>query len=208
MNLPPEIALRFASCSASEPPRVERLPVLEREIAAAFGSEKRRREFALGRMTARALLAERLGLDESAVPLRIAADGAPEVDAPLHVSIAHASTAERSIAVAAAAPHAVGADIELIRPRRPDLYRFLLHPDDFGLLDALPHEHDAAQVLLWTLKEAVLKARRSGFRTSPKAIRLAIESGSDTAEARLGDERWALRYARRDGCFVAVAFPE
>ena len=207
MNLPPEIALRFASCPASEPPRVERLPTPEREVAAAFGSEKRRREFALGRATARALLAERLGLDEAAVPLRTAADGAPEVDAPLHLSIAHASTPERSVAVAAAAPHAVGVDIELIRPRRPDLFRFLLHPDDFGLLDALPHGHDAAQVLLWTLKEAVLKARRSGFRTSPKAIRLGIDSGAEAAEARLGEEVWAVRYAERDGSFVAVAFP-
>lgn len=205
MNLPPEIALRFASCPASEPSRLDGLPAPEREIAASFGSAKRRREFALGRATMRALLAERLGLDEAAVPLRVAADGAPEVDAPLYVSIAHASTAERSVVVAAAAPHAVGVDIEPIRPRRPDLYRFLLHPDDFGLLDALPHEHDESQVLLWTLKEAVLKARRSGFRTSPKDVRLTVDPGA--ADARLGDERWTLRYDRRDGCLVAVAFP-
>lgn len=208
MQLPPTIALRIAASAASDASAPACLTPEERERLVAFGSAKRRREFALGRATARALLAERLALDEAAVPLRVGEDGAPEVEgALLHLSIAHASTPERSVAAVAVAPHAVGVDVEVIRPRRPDLHRFLLHPDEGELLEALPCERDAAQVLLWTLKEAVLKARRSGLRTSPKAVCLALEPDEGTATAHLGEEVWRLRYARRDGYFVAVAFP-
>lgn len=209
MNLPPEIAFRLASRPASEPPRTEGLSPDERDRTAAFGSAKRRREFALGRLTARSLLAERLALAEPDVPLRVGEDGAPEVEGTdLRLSIAHASTAERSFAAAAVAPHAVGVDLEVIRPRRPDLYRFVLHPDEYGLLEALPYGHDAAQVLLWTLKEAALKAMRTGFRCSPKKLRLTVEPGRRAGGVWVEDgPAWALRYAEDDGTFVAVAFP-
>lgn len=210
MILPPDIAFRLASRPASEPPRTEGLPPAERDRAATFGSAKRRREFVLGRVTARTLLAEHLALAEPDVPLRIGEDGAPEIEGVgLHLSITHASTAERSFAAAAVAPHPVGVDLEVIRPRRPDLYRFVLHPDEYGLLDALPHDHDAAQVLLWTLKEAALKAMRTGFRCSPKKLRLSIEPGQRSGSVRVEDGgTWALRYAEGEGTFVAVAFPD
>lgn len=209
MDLPDDISLRLSACPASAAPLLTGLPAAERAQAAAFGSAKRRREFALGRSTARALLAEHLALAEPDVPLRIGEDGAPEVEGTdLRLSIAHASTAERSFAAAAVAPHPVGVDLEVIRPRRPDLYRFVLHPDEYGLLDTLPHGHDAAQVLLWTLKEAALKAMRTGFRCSPKKLRLTVEPGRRAGGVRVEDGgTWALRYAEGDGFFVAVAFP-
>ncbi len=208
MDLPADIALRFAAWEAGGPLPIAALSAQERTRLSGFGSEKRRREFALGRDTARHLLAERLALVPSAVPLRVAADGAPELDGEgLHVSIAHAATAERTLAVAAVSYRPIGVDIEVIQPRRPDLYRFVLHPDEYGLLDTLPHDHDAAQVLVWTLKEAALKAMRTGFRTSPKKLRLTVEPAQQRAEVRVEEVgTWALRYAERDGCFVAVAF--
>src|SRR5690606_23625683 len=205
---PDDIALRLAVRAATAPLALGALTADERVRVAAFGSEKRRREFALGRATARALLAEHLRLAEPEVPLRIGADGAPELDGGLHVSIAHAATPERTLAAAAVAARPVGVDLEVIRPRRPDLYRFVLHPDEYGLLDALPYDRDAAQVLAWTLKEAVLKAMRTGLRTSPKRLRLTVEPALRTACVRAEDGgAWALRYDERDGCFVAVAFP-
>jgi 4'-phosphopantetheinyl transferase len=208
MNLPDDIALRIAVQDAAAPLALDALTQGEWDRVDGFGSEKRRREFALGRATARALLADHLAVAASDVPLRVAPDGAPELDGgSLHLSIAHAATSERTLAAAATAPHPVGVDLEVIRPRRPDLYRFVLHPDEYGLLDTLPHDHDAAQVLVWTLKEAALKAMRTGFRVSPKKLRLAVEPGVRTASVQVEEGKtWTLRYGERDGCFVAVAF--
>lgn len=207
MTLPDDIAVRFVTTEAEIPYSLAALSAEERAQHDRFGSEKRRREFALGRTVARTLLAQRLGVAAPEVPLRIAADGAPELDGPAHLSIAHAVLPEQTIAVAAVAGRPIGVDLEPIRPRRPDLYRFLLHPDEYGLLERLPLGHDAAQVLIWTLKEAALKAMRTGFRTSPKKLRLTVDVGQSEATARVEEgASWSLRYAERDGCFFAIAF--
>lgn len=210
MDLPDDITLRFGVRGAAASPTLDALPPDERAQVAGFGSEKRRRAFALGRATARTLLAERLAVAAPEVPLRIAADGAPELDDPsLRVSIAHTATATQTLAVAAVGARPLGVDLELIRPRRPDLYTFLLHPDEYGLLEDLPHGHEAAQVLLWTLKEATLKAMRTGFRVSPKTLRLAVEPERQAATVQVEEgARWSLRYTERDGCFLAVAFAQ
>lgn len=210
MQLPDDIDFCFAVQAVAVPPALDALPLDERARAEEFGSEKRRREFTLGRTVARTLLAERLAVAAPDVPLRIAADGALELDGPpLRVSIAHTETSERTLAVAAVGERLLGVDLEPIRPRRADLYRFLLHPDEYGLLEQLPHDHETAQVLLWTLKEATLKAMRTGFRVSPKALRLAVEPERRVASVQVeSGERWALRYTERDGCFLAVAFAE
>jgi 4'-phosphopantetheinyl transferase len=210
MDLPDDIELRLAVRAAAAPLALEALPFSEREEAEGFGSERRRRTFALGRATARSLLGDRLGVAAPDVPLRIAADGAPEVEGGgLCVSIAHAATSEQTLAVAAVGRQPLGVDLEPIRPRRPDLYRFLLHPDEYGVLQRLPLDHDAAQVLLWTLKEATLKALRTGFRLSPKKLRLVVAPESETATAYVEEgARWSLHYAKREGCFLAVAFPQ
>ncbi|MEP0548382.1 MAG: 4'-phosphopantetheinyl transferase superfamily protein [Rhodothermales bacterium] len=208
MNLPDDIALRLAVHEAAAPLSLDALPPGERDRVGGFGSEKRRREFALGRTTARALLADHLAVAAPDVPLRVAADGAPELDGGrLHVSIAHAATSERTLAAAAVSPRPVGVDLEVIRPRRADLYRFMLHPDEYGLLETLPHDHDAAQILVWTLKEATLKAMRTGFRVSPKKLRLSVDPERQAATVSVEEGgSWSLVYDQRDGCFVAVAF--
>jgi 4'-phosphopantetheinyl transferase len=72
------------------------------------------------------------------------------------------------------AEHPPGIDLEAIASRDAGLERFLMAPEQRGMIDDWPHGRDEALVLVWTLKEAVLKARRSGFRTSPKKLRLSI----------------------------------
>lgn len=178
----------------------------ERECIAAFGAESRRREFVAGRAAARRLLAGRLSTPPAAVPLRRDPDGGVTVEAaPWHVSIAHSGPH----ALAACAPHAVGADLEQIQPRDPGIAEFLFRPADRGLVERLPYAADAGLILCWTLKEAVLKARRSGFRTSPKALRLTVAPASDTAAVRVDPNgRWHLHYARLDDYWAAVALPD
>ena len=181
------------------------LPEEERARLEAFKSVKRRRTFVLGRTSARLLLADQMGLPPEAVPLRVAEDGAVEVaGTPYHLSIAHTDTH----AVAAVAERAVGVDLERIRPRRPDLPRFLLHPDEHDLLDRLDPDRTSALILCWTLKEATLKAMRTGFRCSPKEVRLDVGADARSIMADVRGCRWRLGFERRGGCFLAVAYAE
>lgn len=151
-----------------------------------FGSEKRRREFIAGRAAARSLLTRRLACDPANVPLRIAEDGAVDVipspdpqSVPVHLSIAHSGPH----AVAAISEQSVGVDLEEIVPRDAGLERFLMAPGQRGVISDWPYTRDEAIVLAWTLKEAVLKARRSGFRLSPKKLHLTLnETGSEDEE--------------------------
>ncbi len=205
VQLPDDIALRLAVCEAGTDPPLDTLSADEQARLAGFGSPKRRREFALGRDVARRLVAEQTEARPEDVSLRVAEDGAPEAEG-LHLSLAHASTDALVLAVAAVSPLPVGVDLEVVRPRRPDLYRYVLHPEEHGLIETLPYGHDAAQVLLWALKEATLKAMRTGFRVSPKALRFAAPPFEGVAVLRHEHTFWDLRFAEHEGCFVAVAF--
>jgi len=177
----------------------------ERACIASFGAETRRREFLAGRAAARQLLADQLDMAPVQVPLRRAEDDAVDVEAAdWHVSIAHSGLH----AIAACAQHRVGADLEHIQPRDPAIARFLFAPAHRGLIEALPYDSDAALILCWTLKEATLKARRSGFRTSPKDLYLTVEPGEQTARVAVAEgEQWRVVYERLEGYWGAVAVP-
>ena len=206
MNLPDHIDLHWLTF---DPDQARAWTALlseeERQRLDAFKSAKRRRAFLLGRTSARRLLADRMGVEPEAVPLRVAPDGAVEVEgAPYYLSIAHAE----EHAVAAVARRGIGIDLERIMPRRPDLHRFLFHREDYGLFDALDLDRTHAQVLCWTLKEATLKAMRTGFRRSPKDVRLEINTAAQAASAQIDERRWGLQFEERDGCYMTVAYDE
>lgn len=177
----------------------------EQALLSSFGAETRRHEFLAGRAAARQLLGACLDVPPADVPLRRAEDDAVDVPgSDWKVSIAHSG----GHALAAAARHPVGSDLEHIRSRDPAIVDFLFPPEDRGCVDALPYAFDAALVLCWTLKEAVLKARRSGFRTSPKDLRLTVDPASETARVEIEEGRsWHLFYARLEGYWTAVALP-
>jgi 4'-phosphopantetheinyl transferase len=121
------------------------------------------------------------------------------------VSISHSGPH----ALAAAARHRIGVDLEHIEPREPAISRFLFAPEDRGLVDALPYPSDAALILCWTLKEAVLKARRTGFRTSPKELSLRVQPERETALIEGEDGgRWTVLFSRLADYWGAVAYPE
>ena len=177
----------------------------ERACVASFGAEKRCREFVAGRAAARQLLADRLNTTPTQVPLRRAEDDAVDVEAPdWHVSISHSGP----YALAACARHHVGVDLEHIQPRDPAIARFLFRPEDRGLVESLPYDADAALILCWALKEAVLKARRTGFRTSPKDIRLSVEPDKNRAAATVENgQQWVVSFEQLEGYWGTVAYP-
>ncbi|MEM1271810.1 MAG: 4'-phosphopantetheinyl transferase superfamily protein [Bacteroidota bacterium] len=204
MKLPPDIRRLHLTYD----PAADYVSLLSKEETAVletYAHPKRRREFVLGRAAARHLLGRHLGLEPADVPLRIADDGAVDVIGHgVYLSISHAPP----FAVAVVAPRPIGADLEQIQTRREDLYTFVLDPSEYEAFNAWPLSHQEGQVLAWTVKEAVLKGLRTGFRMSPKKLRLAIdvEAGAGTVEVE-GQTPWAVWFEREQNHFFAVAVP-
>lgn len=210
-DLPPTVALRQARLAASAALPLGDLSSAERDRLAGFGSARRQRSFALGRSVLRRLLAERLGAAPEAVPLRVAEDGALELvgHPELAVSLAHTELRTDAglvvEAVAVVAPHPVGVDLEALRPVRPDLPDRLLSDLDRAALAAFAPEEAALRV--WVIKEAVLKAMRTGFRCSPRTLRLEPEAADWASVQGPEARRWRVRHARRGEALVAIAVP-
>jgi 4'-phosphopantetheinyl transferase len=205
MNLPEDITLKWLAYDPAEETRwYEVLSEEELHRMKSFGSIQRRRSFMAGRVALRSLLADRLACQPADVPLYVAPDGAVEVlDEPFHVSLSHAG----DIAVAVVAYRTIGVDIEQVKKRREDLYRFILHPDEYALMDALGLDRTRALILCWSLKEATLKALRTGFRLSPQKLRLSINTNQQTARIYGPfDEVWNARYTEQSNHVLAVAY--
>lgn len=175
----------------------------EKVAVATYRSEKRRTEFVLGRAAARRLVAERLGISPPEVRLEVAADGAVEiVGSDLNLSISHAG----GWATAVVSPRPVGIDMERLAMRRPGVYRYFLAKSEYPFLEGTDLDHDSVQILLWTLKEAVLKGMRTGLRISPKDVKLVSVTPEGLALAEDRDERnWRLGWVFWRNCYLAIA---
>jgi phosphopantetheinyl transferase len=204
-DLPEEISARAIDVGAVQARHAACLSEEEARRAQAFGSRKRSRQFVAGRVVARHLLAEVLGTSPESPQLVVASDGAIDVrdqGAGLSISIAHSG----SMAVAAVRPGSIGIDVEVVRPRRPDLHRFMLSEDEYPLLDALPCDRTEAVILCWSIKESVLKARRSGLRLSPSELDLSIDYAAGSALVGSPEGIWMARFARSGEYVVSTAW--
>jgi phosphopantetheinyl transferase (holo-ACP synthase) len=156
----------------------------ERVLYDALPTDKRRRDWLLGRAAAKTAARAAWGaggqpvLEWSAFSVvSQPASGAPRL-------VERAPSGRRSLAVSLSHGHGraaawalpqgeagglPGVDLELVRPRRRGTLRFYLHPAERAWVEALPHAdgpapggapawpRDVAAVLLWTLKEAAFK---------------------------------------------------
>ncbi len=146
---------------------------------------KRRREWLLGRWTAKRLLSrwwrertrQEMRLDDWTI--LAAPDGAPEAELPgvgrVAVSLSISHSAER--ALCALTEHgAVGADIERIEARSEEFVRDYLTAGEFALVERarvvqLPAATiDLLVMLIWSAKEAALKVARAGLREDTRSV--------------------------------------
>ncbi len=166
----------------------------------------RQTEYTAGRIVARQLAGEALQLAPQDVPLDVAEDGSLVLTGHnVGLSLAHA---HNGVCAAVAQSTHVGIDLERIKPRHPDLYRFILHPDEYHLLDALDLERDQILILCWALKEATLKGMKTGFRCSPKKLKLSVDLSAQQAHVTAdGGSAWQLGFEEVDGCYLAIAYP-
>ena len=131
------------------------LPEEERQVARAV--DKRRRQFAAGRLLARRLIAELGGPAE--LPLLNGEDRAPIWPAGIVGTISHT---DRWAAVAAARQgeiRSLGCDLELDGPLEPATWRVVLTPDERADLESLPAaDRGLMAKRFFCAKEATYKA--------------------------------------------------
>ncbi len=169
--------------------------------------EGRQAEYTAGRIVARQLAAEVLQLAPQEVPIDVADDGSLVLTGHNHgLSLAHA---HNGVCAVVARASNVGIDLERIKPRHPELYRFILHPDEYHLLDSLDMDRDQILILCWALKEATLKGMKTGFRCSPKKLKISVDLPARQARITAdGGSAWQLGFEEVDGCYLAIAYPE
>ncbi len=149
-----------------------------------FVVAKRRRDWLLGRWTAKHLLQSYLAqahgvsvrLDE--VEIRAGEDGAPYAWAgerlPLSLSISHSGPDSFCALCEARAGHA-GADVEQIEPREPSLPQTFFTPAEIAAVESVrPAERDAYITAVWSAKEAALKTLHTGLRADTRQVDVAI----------------------------------
>lgn len=189
----------------------------ERARMATFGNEGRKKQFATGRMVLKEVVGEATHQTATNVELVVEESGALAVknDSSLFVSLSHST--RHALAAVATCP--IGVDIERIKVRRPDLWRYILHPDEYDSFHALELASDEKLILYWTLKEAVLKGLKTGFRLSPKKLKTTLNLPQNEAtvevvsgrDAATEDElplltHWQLCFGRYEDAYWAVAW--
>jgi phosphopantetheinyl transferase len=151
----------------------------ERAWLDGFQSEKRRRDWLAGRLSAKRLIMEHLHdrgeSDRRPAEIEIISGSHGEPRALIHgeplsgmaLSIAHSGGCGFAGLSEVSQEGRIGVDLERLRPVRPDIIkRFLSAAEREALLSRFPDERASEGIVLfWALKEAAFKALRPAFPT-------------------------------------------
>ncbi len=142
----------------------------ERQRLAAFRSTRRRAEFVRGRTVLRRAVGEVLG-DGHASVVRDEAGALRLEGHDAALSLTH--TADLSAVALGPQQQALGLDVEHVRPVHSALLTRMLGEGEIA--PDVPHP----ELVVWTAKEAVLKATGQGLRTRMAAVRIDWEAGGE-----------------------------
>jgi 4'-phosphopantetheinyl transferase len=186
-------------------PKPGLLAPIEAERLAQLVVLKRRQDWLLGRWTAKQLLQRHLHITTGQVitldrlVILAAADGAPDpflahtgdslVPLPLSLSISHSHghglaallpqpvTGQGAGAPVGGRRPVLGCDLELIEPRELNFVHDFFTPGELAAIQALPPgpDRDTLITVIWSAKEAALKALREGLRLDTRQIDCTIE---------------------------------
>ena len=183
----------------------------ERARQRSFVSPELRRRFLAARAGLRTLLGRHLDLDPRSLAFATNEFGKPRLagDGQVHFNLSHCE--ERAVlAISDAA--AVGIDLERERPiEHVDLARRYFHRNEVAAITASRDETEQRRAffLVWTLKEAVVKALGTGLSTPLDSFEVAI--GASTPALAVapegGPQTWWLHAAMADGYCCALAVP-
>jgi 4'-phosphopantetheinyl transferase len=167
---------------------------------------KRRRDYRLGRWTAKRSVAAYLGWPMhpellASIDIRTAWTGAPivEIDrASESVAISISHRCGVAMCVVAHSTVALGCDLELIETRSPTFVSDYFTPEEQEILHFVSESERASlATLLWSAKESALKALQEGLRLDTRSVvvcpidpggqlnsNLAADLGSESQESR------------------------
>jgi 4'-phosphopantetheinyl transferase len=149
------------------------LSARESECLARMRFPKRRRDWRLGRWTAKLAVAGCLGRSENVprlaeIEILAAASGAPEVfwnRRPARVSISLTHREGRAACAVTASGTPLGCDLELVESRSTAFLTDYFSAEELALLGQTAAVDELATIL-WSAKESALKALRTGLRMS------------------------------------------
>jgi phosphopantetheinyl transferase len=148
-------------------------------------SSKRASEYLAGRIAAKRLLRNApYGLGRSECVISTSVEGAPRLEGRtgIHVSISHSG----DFAVAVAAEHRIGIDLEENVERPAALLRYFYGPRERAILDVLDGSERTALINeLWCRKEAASKVGRWGGTLSFAQID-GLDARATVADSALG----------------------
>jgi len=170
--------------SANERVRLNAMPI-----------EKRRRDWRLGRWTAKLGLATFHRLTPypgtlSSIEVRSAPSGAPEVflegkRALQQISLSHSG--DRALLALSPEPTSVGCDLEKVEPRSPAFVEDYFTDDEQKLIIALAEPDRSALInLIWSAKESALKVLGIGLNESTHTVEVLFDSKPSLVAGRAG----------------------
>jgi 4'-phosphopantetheinyl transferase len=150
----------------------------ERRVLGGLRMAKRRRDWRLGRWTAKRALAAWLARSgeaavAEAIEIAAAADGAPEAfrgDRPLPCALSLSHRGGWGLCAVGPPRTALGCDLELVEMRSPEFAADYLTEEERRLAAGLPGE--VGPSLLWSAKESALKAARVGLRADARSVQV------------------------------------
>jgi phosphopantetheinyl transferase len=160
---------------------------------------KRREEWLLGRWTAKQLLRRSLegyrDLALSAIDVGADPDGAPYLSVPgegrLPVSLSISHRAGRAVcALSPALSPSIGVDLERVEPRaKAFVDDFYTAGEAARVWACAPHVRDTLVTVMWSVKEAVLKAFREGLRLDTRAVEVRHVAGLEADPVDIEETR-------------------
>lgn len=156
----------------------------ERDVQARLKAPPRIASWRLGRFASKDLARHVLGGDP--VEVIAASDGAPEVHlertgrlAPVRLSLSH--RAGEALAVMSQAELRLGCDIERVEPRSIAFVTDYMTDEERRFIEA--EERELRSNLIWSAKESLLKATRTGLSRDPMEL--------EVVATRTGDQAWS-----------------
>ena len=176
------------------PAELDWLTAGERERFEGFRFDKRRRDWLLGRWTAKLALLEISGLSRQHIrrfEIDSAPSGAPlpRLDGspyPVGLSLSHSH--DRAFSTVSRGETALGCDIELVEPRSTFFVETYFTDSERAYVDnADSSDRDSLITKIWSAKESTLKALQTGLRADTRSVEVIDEEdcvGRDWGIAR------------------------
>jgi 4'-phosphopantetheinyl transferase len=184
----------------------------ERARQRSFVSAELRHRFLAARAGLRTLLGRQLDLDPRRLVFATNEFGKPRLTGygQVHFNLSHSE--ERAV-LAISDTAEVGIDLERERPiEHVDLAKRYFHPNEVAAITVSRDEAEQRRAffLVWTLKEAVVKALGTGLSTPLDSFEVAIGAVSMprlVVEPEGAPQTWWLHAAMADGYCRALAVP-